>query len=76
MELGQLNVILNVPHPYLLLHVHGKPSKNEYTRNKKRHNIWLDESVPPVHYIMTQSKYSRALALLSSGFAHTFNALG
>jgi hypothetical protein len=45
------------------------------TQELKQHNIWLDESVPPVHYIMTQSKYSQALTLLSSGFAHTFNAL-
>jgi hypothetical protein len=49
-ELGQTNIIFNIPHPSLLLHIHDKPSRNAILlliQEVKRDLIYRRMNLPP-----------------------------
>jgi hypothetical protein len=49
-ELGQANIIFNIPHPSLLLHVHDKTSINAILlllQEVKRDIIFRKKNLPP-----------------------------
>ncbi len=49
-ELGQTNIIFNIPQPSLLLHIHDKPSRNAIlllTQEVKRDFIYRRMNLPP-----------------------------
>jgi hypothetical protein len=48
-ELGQTNVIFNIPHPSLLLHIHNKTSRNAILliQEVKRDIIFRRMNLPP-----------------------------
>ncbi len=49
-ELGQTNIIFNIPHPSLILHVHDKSSRNTIlllTQEVKRDLIYRRMNLPP-----------------------------
>jgi hypothetical protein len=49
-ELGQTNIIFNIPHPSLLLHIHDKPSRNAILlliQEVKRDIIFRRMNLPP-----------------------------
>ncbi len=49
-ELGQTNIIFNIPHPSLILHIHDKPSRNAILlliQEVKRDHIYRRMNLPP-----------------------------
>jgi hypothetical protein len=49
-ELGHTNIIFNIPHPSLLLHIHDKPSRNAILlliQEVKRDLIYRRMNLPP-----------------------------
>jgi hypothetical protein len=49
-ELGQTNIIFNIPHPSIILHIHDKPSRNAIlllVQEVKRDLIYRRMNLPP-----------------------------
>jgi hypothetical protein len=58
-ELGQTNIIFNIPHPSLLLHIHDKLSRNAIlllTQELKRDIIYRRMNLPPSAQQVTDSR--------------------
>jgi hypothetical protein len=58
-ELGQTNIIFNIPHPSLLLHVHDKLSRNAILlliQEVKRDIIYRRMNLPPSAQQVTDSR--------------------
>jgi hypothetical protein len=58
-ELGQTNIIFNIPHPSLLLHIHDKSSRNAILlliQEVKRDLIYRRMNLPPSAQQVTDSR--------------------
>jgi hypothetical protein len=66
-ELGQTNIIFNIPHPSLILHIHDKPSRNAILlliQEVKRDLIYRRLNRPPSAQQVTDPR--RLMAHLDS----------
>jgi hypothetical protein len=58
-ELGQTNIIFNIPHPSLILHIHDKASRNAILlliQEVKRDLIYRRMNLPPSAQRVTDSR--------------------
>jgi hypothetical protein len=78
-ELGQTNIIFNIPHPSLLLHIHDKTSRNAILlliQEVKRDIIFRRMNLPPSAQQITDLRRLAAhLDSLYADFAPTYNTL-
>ncbi len=75
-ELGQTNVIYNIPHPFLLLHVHDQASRNALLlliQEVKRDIVYRRMNLPPSAQQLTDPR--RITAHLDSAIRRLFSYL-
>jgi hypothetical protein len=62
-DLGQINIIFNIPHPSLLLHTHDKESRNALlllVQEIKRNIVYRRMNLPPSAHQRTDPRRLRA----------------
>jgi hypothetical protein len=61
-ELGQTNIIFNIPHLSILLHIHNKTTCITFnTGNQERHHLQTEESAPQVQQVTATEQLSAPL---------------